>query len=69
MISWNPGKTHLVPPRDGEENGRYFKEGTCLEKDVENLPTDLANGSQVIVMDKSYVCLFDQEGSIWHPFE
>lgn len=69
MITWDPGKAHLVPPQGEETKGRYFKEGCCLEKDIPNLPTDLANGSRVIVMDKSYVLLFDQEGSEWDPFE
>ena len=69
MITWNPGKAFLVPPHNGEDNGRYFKEGACLEKDIPNLPTDLANGSRVTVMDKSYILLFDEEGSEWNPFE
>lgn len=62
MITWYPDKTFLM-------DGKYLKKGACLEKDKENLPKDLANGSQVIVMDESYVLMFDEEGSKWDPFE
>lgn len=69
MITWNPGKAYFVPPQDGEDNGRYFKEGSCMEKDIPDLPTNVANGSRVVVMDKGEVLMFDQEESEWNPFE
>lgn len=46
----------------------FYKEGKCLSTDVK--PTSgLANGSILIEMDTSKVCIFDEQNSLWREFE
>jgi len=53
--------------------GAWVHEYTCLNKDVNDLPTfekdekDIPNGSTALIMDKSKVMIYDRENDQWMP--
>ena len=65
MVSVNTEKWVGKSSRSGR--AKYYREGECLSTDAK--PTEgWANGSKLIEMDTSKVCMFDEANSQWREF-
>lgn len=50
---------------NGELTFKQYVEGSCNSADVSNLPTDVAGGSNVLVVDTGAVKVFNEATGSW----
>lgn len=65
MVRINTSKPVYVEDADGNVTVKNYVEGACNSDDVATLPTDYANGSNMIVVDASKIVVLDEETSTW----